>query len=133
MAKVTGGRKAQQFVARAKAAQRSAPKSLQVGFFETDRYDDGNAAVALVAFVHEFGSGEIPESAFFRQSLAGLRQELAPMMRAAVRGRGAEMVVDHAAATRAAAIIEDRIRSSIDAHDLRDTGQLRASVDHRID
>ena len=130
--RVTGGRAARAFVARAKAAQRAAPDQVAVGFFPDQEYPDGQK-VAQVAIVAEFGAGDQPEAPFFRQAIATSKRTVGAMTQAALRGSRGRMALTDAEALAAGRAVADQVSDSIKAHDLVDTGQLQRSPDARIE
>ena len=122
-------------------------EELQVGFFSTAKYPNGQA-VTNVAVWNEFGTGRIPERPFFRQALAQSKRSIGPMIKASLDGR--KMAMDRQAAGRVGAFMKDRIQTSIttlrsppnapatveikgSSNPLVDTGFLRNSVDWVID
>ena len=123
MARVKGGQKAKQFILQAKRAQRGAVDELQVGFFSTSKYPNGQA-VTNVAVWNEFGTGSIPERPFFRQAIAGAKRSIGPMIRASLDGR--KMAMDRQAAGRIGEFMKDRIQTSITT--LRSPGNAPATI-----
>lgn len=66
--RVKGGKKYRDF---AEGFGKGGVKGIRVGFFSSDRYQDGNP-VADVAAKHEFGV-DVPERPFFRQTVSRVR------------------------------------------------------------
>ena len=83
MPQTRGGRKAREYVRKAKTAR--GVKRVEVGFFATARYQDGTY-VTNVAATHEFGAPEqgIPERPFFRLAIAAAKPDLRAVLEANV-------------------------------------------------
>ena len=112
MAGVTGGHRLKAFLRKAARAQAGSVKSLEVGFFDSARYPDGEA-VTNVAAKNEFGSKTegIPERPFFRNAIKGAEEELIGIVKAHINTRTL------APTTRLAGLLgeslKDRIQRSI--------------------
>ena len=130
--RVQGGRAAQAFIRKAKAAQRAAPESVAVGYFPDQRYPD-NTPVATVAVVNEFGSDNRKESAFFRKAMAQAKSPVRASVKASLRGSRGTMALSDAQAIAAGNVMAEKIKQSVAAEGLVDTGQLQRSPDARVE
>ncbi|MCY4510670.1 MAG: hypothetical protein OXG35_27480 [Acidobacteria bacterium] len=128
---VKGGRRLRAFLRKAKAAQSSGVRTVEVGFFEGEKYPDseGDSPVPVVAAAHEFGSKKHPEKPFFRRALIGIEKELRPVVADSIDPQ--TMTLNQAAADRVGRTAADRVRRSVETHKLVDTRKLASSVDHR--
>ena len=151
MAKVSGGRRIREWVRRAEAAARK-PQTVEVGFFPESRYPDGDREhVAAVAFMHEYGLGDLPERAFLRPAAISAQRPVRAAIRQGIRGRSIDspFTLPASLARAAGNIVADQIRSNIDAlreppnepetlarkgskKPLKDTLKLRQSIEVRL-
>ena len=104
-------------------------KVVEVGILpDAPRYDDG-VEVAMVAVAHEYGLGGHRESAWFRSAIVEVRDELKKKkVRALARGGG----LTDLEAQQVAALAVAKVRDSIRAAGLVDTGRLIGSIASRI-
>ena len=78
---VLGGEQLEAWFAKVRAASAGALRSVEVGFFESAKYDDGTP-VAYIAAIQEFGTedGHIPERPYFRQAISRAEDELPTLL-----------------------------------------------------
>ena len=148
---VRGGQKLARFLRKAKRAK--SVRSIEVGFFESSRYPSGEYVAAVAAW-NEFGTeneaGEthIPERPFFRNAIAGAKEDLLPILIENVDPR--TMAVDRKTAGLMGQAMVGRIQRSIttlrtpelaestkrakgSSNPLIDTSLMRKSTTYKID
>ena len=147
-----GGKKLEKLL---REAGKRGVKQVEVGFFESAKYEDGTP-VAAVAAIHEFGAKNIRERPFFRQAVTQMQDGVATIVRSGIDAE--KMIVDdqlaHQVGTYAAAAVQESItalshpglaestkRSRVarhgkkrgsNANPLVDTGFMRASVTYEV-
>ena len=104
-------------------------RAVEVGIpADAPRYADG-VHPAMVGVAHEFGMGQHVETAWFRSAIVDIRDELKKRkVQALARGGG---LTDRDAEQIAEMAVE-RVRESIRAAGLVDTGRLISSIASRI-
>ena len=108
---VSGGHKLRAALRKARAAQAAGGvKQLDVGFFDTARYQDGTP-VASVAAWNEFGTKTAPERPFMRAAMLGARREVKPVIMAGVDPLA--LTMDKKTASQVGEVVEGRIQKSI--------------------
>lgn len=139
--KTSGGKKLQAVLKKAEEARKS---QVKVGFLSDAKYPDGKP-VAAIAAINEFGRGNVPERAFFRQSIAIMEDQLPAKLAKILDPE--TLTVDAAAADKigefAKEVIQDRIRAFVDPPNtegtiaskgsdspLQDTDKMLNSVDY---
>ena len=151
---VKGGAKLKAFIRRAKAAQATGARKLEVGFYADAKYQDGTPVTNVAAW-NEFGHrggggfGPTPERPFFRNSLRDADKLWLPIMKREIDP--ATMVVTPTTAGRMGEEMKSRIQGEIT--DLKDppnspttlamkapktnplvvSGFMKASVSYRVE
>lgn len=152
-ANVTGGAKFHAMIKRAKRAQATGVRQVDVGFFATAKYPDGTP-VPNVAAWNEFGTQKkggggvhIPQRPFFRHAMVNIKDDVKPVLIQHVDPK--TMVVTPRVAGLVGLTIQKRIQLSItqlttppnapstikkkgSSNPLIDTGVLRKSVAYTI-
>ena len=146
----TGGQKLKAHLLKAKGAD--GIRGVAVGFFEDAKYPDGTPVTSVAAW-NEFGTngggwgGPIPERPFFRQAVAGAKEDVAALLREHIDAK--TMVVDQRTAELLGLLVEGKIRESItkledppnspvtvalkgSSNPLIDTGFMRTAVSSEI-
>lgn len=122
----------------------SANKSLEVGFFETAKYDDGTY-VAQVAYLNEFGTLKIPMRPFFRNAISSNQKKwfssFKQIMQKNLDIENSLSVVGEIAkgdiiksinSLNSPANAEATIKAKGSSKPLVDTGLLRSSITYRV-
>ena len=104
-----GGKKLEKLL---REAGKRGVKQVEVGFFESAKYEDGTP-VAAVAAIHEFGapSKNIPERPFFRQAVTQMQDGVATIVRSGIDAE--KMVVDDQLADRVGEYAAAEVKESI--------------------
>jgi len=147
--RISGGGKLDAIIRKAESA--TGKDAVEVGFFSTARYPDGQP-VAQVALKNEFGFNppdepRIPARPFFRQALEAVTPELSRLMERRVDTE--TMVADQRLADEVGQTVADAVKQRIvslreppnaprtikqkgSSNPLIDTGQMRLSVTWRV-
>ena len=107
--KRTGGKKLQRLL---REAGKGGVSGVKVGFFSTAKYQDGTPVAAVAAW-NEFGTKNIPERPFFRNSLAGMEDGVTNIIKAGIDTK--KMVVDEQLADRVGLYAASQVQESITA------------------
>ena len=121
-----------------------ADKSLEVGFFETAKYDDGTY-VAQVAYFNEFGTLKIPMRPFFRNAInSNNKKWFSSLKQLMQKNQNLELSLNMVGELAKGDIIrsinsmntpansQSTIKYKKSSKPLVDTGLLRSSVTYRV-
>ena len=120
---VRGGEKLKRFIRQAKAAEGSAKKRIQVGFFSSAKYLDGTP-VTNVAAVNEFGNYRIPSRPFFRNALVDMPERLNEVAQKNIDSK--IMAIDEKTANRLGLAAQDLVQRHITI--LKDPAKSEATL-----
>ena len=125
--RIKGGKKLDAFIKNAKAAK--GVESVEVGFYATDRYPNGQPVTEVAAF-QEFGTKNMPERPFFRQSIGSMEGRVIGVLKSEINPR--TMVVTRSTAGHVGEVAQDEIQKSVLRLDVKDTGFLHDHVRYEI-
>ena len=104
-------------------------ESVEVGFYATDRYPDGQS-VTEVALFNEFGTKNLAERPFFRQAVTGMEGRVLGVLKSEVNPR--TMVVNLVTAVHVGEVGKDEIEKSVLRLGVKDTGFLHDHVRYEV-
>ena len=121
--RIKGGKKLDAFLKKAKAAK--GVKEVEVGFYGTDTYPNGQP-LPQVAAANEFGTKNLPERPFFRLAIYGMQNEVIDTLKRGVDPR--TMRVTYRTASDVGKVGVDAVEKSAVRLDVKDTGFLSSHV-----
>lgn len=83
---VTGGKRARQFVRKAKTAQ-GGIRSIEIGFYGDNRHPETGVPMSNLAAFHEFGTSRVPQRPFMRPGIEAAKPDVVKLLRDKLNSR----------------------------------------------